>query len=262
MPSRSNGAAEPRSSRLRAAVRIAGLILLFLVCIGPHLAARAFTGSSRWPRRFLGAAAWIAGARVSVEGDPVRPHSLLLANHSSWLDILILAGATGTRFVSKAEIGRVPLIGWLADQNRTLYIERARRGEAHGQVRRIADALRDPEPLTIFPEGTTGSGRPLLPFRSTLLEAVAPPPPETGVRPVAVDYHEGVAAIAWTGGEPGLDNALRVLGLPGSRRVTVRLLAPLDAGPDRKALAARASEVIAAALSSVGTPEPLRPAIR
>ena len=256
MPSRST-APPSASSRLRALARIAALVLLFLACVGPHLAARALRTRSPWPRRFLAGAARIAGARVRVEGAPLGPHSLILANHTSWLDILVLGGSTGTRFVSKAEIERVPLIGWLADQNHTLYIDRAERGDAHGQVRRIARALDDPRPLAVFPEGTTGDGRALLPFRSTLLHAVAPPPPGASDRPVAIDYGD-VDTIAWHGGEPGMANVMRVLGLPGARKAIVRLLDPLPATADRKALARDAAAAIADALSSVAPPKALR----
>ena len=254
MASRPTAAADPPSSRWRAYGRIARLALLFLACLPPHLVARRGGRRSPWPRRFLARAARIAGTSVELEGEALGPHSLIVANHTSWLDILILGGATGTRFVSKAEIERVPLIGWLADQHRTLYIDRAGRGDAHGQVRRIAAALDEPRPLAIFPEGTTSNGRALLPFRSTLLHAVAPPPPATSIRPVAIDYRDSVDVIAWHGGEPGLANALRVLGLKGRRRVTVRLLDPLPPSANRKALARAARAAIGAALPSIAYP--------
>ena len=67
-----------------------------------------------------------------IEGDPLDPHSFVIANHTSWLDILILGGFAGTAFVSKAEPEK-PLLGWLADQNRTLYIDRAERGGSHSR---------------------------------------------------------------------------------------------------------------------------------
>jgi 1-acyl-sn-glycerol-3-phosphate acyltransferase len=258
MASRPNAAADPVSSRWRAYVRIAGLALLALTHVPLHLIAKRGGRSSPWPCRFLGRAAYIAGARVQIDGAPLAPHSLVLANHTSWLDILILGGA-GTRFVSKAEIGRVPLIGWLSDQNDTLYIERSERGDAHGQVRRIAEALRAPQPLTVFPEGTTGDGSTLLPFRSTLLHAVAPPPPGVSVRPVALDYTDS-AAIAWHGEESGLANALRVVGMKGHRRVTVRLLDALAPTNDRKALARSAHAAVLAALPSVAPRDPLEAA--
>ncbi|MDQ3078488.1 MAG: 1-acyl-sn-glycerol-3-phosphate acyltransferase [Pseudomonadota bacterium] len=258
MASRPNAAADPISSRWRAYARIAGLALLVLTHVPLHLIAKRGGRPSPWPRRFLGRAAFIAGARVQIEGAPLAPHNLVLANHSSWLDILILGGA-GTRFVSKAEIGRVPLIGWLADQNQTLYIERSERGDAHGQVRRIAGALGHQQPLTVFPEGTTSDGCTLLPFRSTLLHAVAPPPPGVNVRPVALVYDDS-AAIAWHGEESGLANAMRVLGMKGQRRVTVRLLDPLPPTTNRKALARSAHAAVRAALSSVARRDTLEAA--
>ena len=195
----------------------------------------------------------MAGIDVRIEGEAIRPHSLLLANHTSWLDILILGGSTGTRFVSKAEVGAAPLIGWLANQNHTLYIERAERGDAHGQVRRVGDALSQGQPLAIFPEGTTGDGHALLPFRSTLLHAVAPPPTGVIVRPVAIDFGAATDAVAWFGGEPGTVNALRVLGLEGRRAATVRLLAPVAASTNRKLLARDVRGAIVEALASPRT---------
>ena len=63
-------------------------------------------GRSRWPPWFLATAGRIAGLRVTVTGEPVKPHTLVIANHTSWLDILVLGGATNCAFVSKAELGR------------------------------------------------------------------------------------------------------------------------------------------------------------
>lgn len=196
------------------------------------------------------------GLRVRVEGARLEPHTLVVANHISWLDILVLGGSAGTAFVSKAEVQRTPLVGWLADQNQTLYVERAERGDAHGQVRRIGAALARPQPLTVFPEGTTGPGTHLLPFRSTLLDAVAPPPAGAVVRPVALDY-SAAPEIAWHWGEEGMANVMRVLGRPGRVAVTVRLLEALPAEGNRKRLAVAARDAIAAALPSVEGPAAL-----
>lgn len=225
--------------------------------VPPHLVARRGGRFSPWPRRFLARAAAIAGARVSVEGTPLTPRTLALANHVSWLDILILGGATGTAFASKADIAIAPLVGWLANQNHTLYIERTARGDAQGQVRQIAAGIARDQPLTIFPEGTTGDGRALLPFRSTLLAAVAPAVADTSVRPVAIDYGAAVDDIAWHSGESAVANALRILGRKGNLPVTVRLLDSLPATADRKSLAREAQARIAAALPSAAPPTAL-----
>src|SRR4030095_5117847 len=140
---------------------------------------------------------------------------------------ILLGGWTGTAFIAKAELEDTPLLGWIADQNRTLYIDRAARRDSQGQVRRITQALEHQQPLAIFPEGTTGSGRQLLPFRSTLMEAVSPAPASVIVRPVAVDYGERADVVGWHGGERGMANFKRVLGHRGIIPRTVRLPDPL-----------------------------------
>lgn len=222
--------------------------MLFAICAPLHILTKALLGGSGWPRRFLAFAAWICGARVTVTGGPIAPHTLLVCNHTSWLDILVLAGATGCAFVSKAELGH-PLIHWMADQDHTLYVSREKRRQAAHQAEAVARRLQEPQPLGIFPEATTGPGTHLLPFRSTLFGAVAPPPPRVSVRPVALDYGAAAAEIGWHG-ESGKDNVLRVLGRSRSIPVTVRILDPLEQTGDRKALAAAAREAIVAALSS------------
>ena len=228
--------------------------MLFLALAPLHILSKWLLRSSPWPSRFLAIATRICGVRVRIDGAVLEPHSFVVANHTSWLDILILGGSAGTAFVSKAEVRRTPLIGWLADQNRTVYIDRAERGSAHRQVEQIANALDHPQPLAVFPEGTTGDGRHLLPFRSSLLDAVAPPPPGATVRPVAVDYGEFADVVGWHSGEPGMANVMRVLGHRGTMDVTLRLLPPLPPSDDRKALARLAQQAIAAALSSVRPP--------
>lgn len=184
--------------------------------------------------------------RVRVHGEPNRPHTLLISNHTSWLDILVLGGSTGCAFVSKAELGH-SLMHWLADQNATVYVRRAHRKGAKDQAIAIAAALERDKPVALFPEGTTGPGTHLLPFRSTLLEAANFAARDVSIRPVAVDYGDAMAEVGWWE-EPGKANVLRMLGRRGTLPVTVRLLEPLDRGGDRKQLAHEARETIAARL--------------
>lgn len=234
---------------LRAAGRIAALVLLFAVCAPVHIATKLLFGRSGWPSRFLAAAGWICGARVRRLGRPAQDRCLLVCNHVSWLDILVLGGATGCRFVSKDEIEQHPLLRWLADQNHTLYIRRSHRKGTADQANAVRAALREPQPLALFPEGTTGPGDALLPFRPALLSAVAPPPEGVRVRPVAIDYGEAAAEIAWHG-ESGKDNVLRLLGRRGTLPVIVHCLPPLAPGDDRKQLAGAAREAIGETLAS------------
>jgi len=237
---------------LRAALRIAGLVGLFLVCAPPHLLSKLMFGRSDWPPRFLRAAARVAGARVRSEGLAISPHTLLIVNHMSWLDILVLGGATRCRFVSKDDLGH-GLIHWLADQNATVYVKRSHVRGARDQALTIARALEGDKPVALFPEGTTGPGTHLLPFRSTLLEAANFAARDVAIRPVALDYGAAAAEVGWFE-EPGLSNALRLLGRRGSFPVTVRLLPALERTGDRKLLAARARAAIAAALGFKSDP--------
>ena len=223
----------------------------FLVCVIPHLLS-TLTGRSRWPRRFLGGIAWIVGADVRTEGAPARHGELLIANHVSWMDIMVLAGATGCAFISKAEIRGHPFLRWVADQNRTIYVDRAERRQIHDQAQAVVGGLKRDQPLALFPEGTVGDGGTLLPFKPSLLSAVAPPPPGVTLRPVAIDYHGRAHVLGWAPGEHGLDNALRILGRKGRLPVTVRLLAPLAPSPDRKIIARAAHDAVATALAPSG----------
>jgi lyso-ornithine lipid O-acyltransferase len=219
-----------------------------LACVPLHLATKLIYGRSRWPKRFLKLTARLCGAHVRVRGGPLRSHTLFVCNHTSWLDIPVLASATGCAFVSKHQLGH-SLIHWMADQNNTVYVRRDHRHGAAGQAEAIAEKLKHRQPLALFPEGTTGPGTHLLPFRSTLFAAVAPPPPGVTVRPVAIDYGDAAPELGWYE-EPGLANVLRTLGRTRGVRVTVRLLDALPAMDDRKALAEAARAAIAEALAS------------
>jgi len=235
-----------------AALRLAAFLLLLLASVPLHLLTKALCGRSGWPRRFLRLTSRIAGAHIRAQGRPVAPHSLLVCNHTSWLDIPVMAAATGCAFVSKDSLGH-GVLHWLADQNSTLYVRRDHRRSASHQSEAIARKLGDPQPLALFPEGTTGPGTHLLPFRSTLFSAVAPPPPGVEVRPVAIDYGEAAPELGWHE-EPGMQNLVRILGRRRGIPVTVRILDPLPPLADRKALSNAARQAIAEALTSSRAP--------
>ncbi|MFL6720288.1 MAG: lysophospholipid acyltransferase family protein [Sphingomonas sp.] len=180
---------------------------------------------------------------MRLRGAPIHRHTLLVSNHLSWLDILAIGGATRCAFVAKDELGH-PFIHWLADQNGTVYVRRSHKKGAKNQAIAIAAALRGDGPVALFPEGTTGPGTHLLPFRSTLLEAANFAASDIAIRPVAIDYGDAAPQVGWFDDEPGLDNVFRLLGRRGTLRVTVHLLEPLDRSGDRKQLAHAAREAI------------------
>ena len=121
-----------------------------------------------WAQRMLR----ILGIPLQVQGTaPAIGPVLLVANHLSWLDILVLHAARHCRFVAKADVRHWPLIGTLATGGGTLYIERERRRDAMRVVHRMAEGLRAGQIVAVFPEGTTGDGRTLLPFHANLVQA-------------------------------------------------------------------------------------------
>jgi lyso-ornithine lipid O-acyltransferase len=237
----------------RAALRIAGAVLLFAAIAPIHLVTKAVLGRSPWPPRFLAAVAWVFGARVQIIGAPAGRHTLLVANHTSWFDILVMGGFVRSAFVSKDNLGH-GLLHWLADQNGTIYVKRADVRGAKDQALALARALEGDKSVTIFPEGTTGPGTFLLPFRSTLLEAANYAAREVEVRPVAIDYGEARQEFGWFGEEAGKDNVLRLLGRRGTLPLTIHLLPPLSRGGDRKQLTAKARESIAQTLGLTSPP--------
>ncbi len=236
-----------------ARTRIITRVVLALSILAFCLAGYGLTWPLRhrigWPRFFLQWFGEALGLEVRVEGSPVGRDVLYVSNHISWLDILAMGGATHSQFVSKDDVIGWPLVGMLARIGGTIFIDRNSRRAAHGQVDQLGSALLRHVPITLFPEGTTGDGSILLPFRPALFASVAPPPAAIVVQPVAIDYGPAAAEICWIGDEALGPNAMKVLARPGALVCTIRFLPPLPPLDDRKALAAQAQATIAAALA-------------
>ncbi|HEX9954708.1 MAG TPA: lysophospholipid acyltransferase family protein [Allosphingosinicella sp.] len=237
-------------SNLRFLLRILSIVAGLIVCLPLHYAWRLFRAPSPWPRRFLRWVGRSAGLKARSVGRPLPRNVLFVANHLSWLDIMVLAGATGTAFVSRDDVGKWPVIGWLANLNNTVYVNRSDRRAVQGQADTLRAALASGQPVALFPEGTTDGGTEILPFRASLLSALFPPIPSLQVQPVAIDYGPAGADIAWTGEEGAAANARRVLSRKGTVPVTLHFLPPLDPAAlgDRKALAQASRDAIVAAL--------------
>ena len=242
---------------LRLWTRILLLALTLIVTVPPHYLWRILHISSPWPRYYLGTAARICGARVKVRGTALRRDAFYISNHISWVDILAIAGASGTAFVAKAEIRDAPVVGWLATLNRTVFVEREDRLGVAEQINRLRDALAETWSVTVFPEGTTTDGRSLFPFKTPMLKVLEPPPPGILVQPVLLDYGAVSEEIAWIGEESGKNNAVRLLARPGTFRVTVTFLEPFHPRDftGRKAIAAESRRRIEEALvAAIGRP--------
>jgi 1-acyl-sn-glycerol-3-phosphate acyltransferase len=129
----------------------------------------------------------VLGVELEVRGSaPVLGPVLVVSNHVSWLDILVINAARPCRFVSKADVKSWPLLGRLVEEAGTLFIEREKRRDAVRVVHHLAESLRAGDVLAVFPEGTTGDGSSVLPFHANLLQAALSA--HAPVLPVALGY--------------------------------------------------------------------------
>ena len=121
-----------------------------------------------WSRQML----QIMGVELHMMGAvPTAGPMLVVSNHISWLDILVINAVCPAHFVSKSGVRHWPLVGELVSSAGTLFIERESRRDAMRVVHRMAEHLRGNDILAVFPEGTTGDGQTLLPFHANLIQA-------------------------------------------------------------------------------------------
>jgi 1-acyl-sn-glycerol-3-phosphate acyltransferase len=113
----------------------------------------------------------VMDVEVSVRGR-VPGCGLLVSNHLSYLDILLISSITPAIFLAKSEVRRWPMFGWLARRAGTLFIDRAKRGDVARVNDEAGRLLEAGLLLVIFPEGTSSDGREVLPFKSSLLESI------------------------------------------------------------------------------------------
>jgi 1-acyl-sn-glycerol-3-phosphate acyltransferase len=193
------------------------------------------------------------GLQLQVSGvAPRAGATLVVANHISWLDIAAIhAAAPQVRFVSKADVLRWPLLGWLIRGAGTLFIERERKRDAVRVVHAMAEALRAGDAVAVFPEGTTGPGPEPLPFHANLLQAAIAT--GTPVQPVVLRFSDAAGSfsrsVEFLGETTLLQSVWRVA---TARALTahVAVLPPVGSEhADRRALAEHLRQLIAERLA-------------
>lgn len=165
-----------------------------------------------WARRALA----ILGIHLETHGQGVSGRCMVVSNHVSWLDILILSAAEEPHFVAKSDIADWPVIGWIATTVETFYIRRGRGGSRPLLDKLIPWLKTGNESFVVFPEGTTTDGQDVLPMHARLFSAAV----EAGVpvQPVALRYSldaRGVDIAPFIGDDTLLAHIFRVLVSPG-----------------------------------------------
>jgi 1-acyl-sn-glycerol-3-phosphate acyltransferase len=100
----------------------------------------------------------------------VPKSGLLVSNHLSYVDILVIATTTPAIFVAKREVKSWPVFGWFARLAGTVFVDRERRARVGETTNEIQAALDQGALVVLFPEGTSSNGETVLPFKSSLLE--------------------------------------------------------------------------------------------
>jgi len=156
------------------------------------------------------------GIGYHIEGKPPT-HGLVVSNHLSYLDVLILATAMPCFFVAKIEIGGWPIFGWAARACGTIFLDRNSKESAMSVADQMIERLKQPIPILLFPEGTSTDGSQLLPFHPRLID----PATSTGkqITTAAVRYvlEDGTPEkeLCWYGDESFTTHLLKVLGVAG-----------------------------------------------
>ena len=160
---------------IRCFLVIAAFILMTIVLAPFQLLGLAFRLPIQRtiPYYYHRALCALIGVRIRTAGkrSPDFP-LLILSNHASWLDIVVITALTPAVFVAKKEVARWPVFGWLAKLQRTVFIDRERRHRTGAATQEIAERLLGGDAVVLFAEGTSSDGNHVLPFRSALIGAV------------------------------------------------------------------------------------------
>jgi len=192
---------------------------------------------TRWLQRSSRRALRVFGVQIDAQG-PRPATGLLVSNHLSYLDILVLSTLVPVVFVAKSEIRNWPVFGWCGRLAGTLFLERARRSDVGRMSAEIRTVLAGGEVVVLFPEGTSWNGRELLSFKSSLLEPIVGSPQPLAVAGIAYTLADGSVEndVCYWGDMTFFPHLVRLMSRK-QVRVRVRFAAIAERATDRKELA-------------------------
>lgn len=228
---------------------IKGLLLVWFVFPQLRKSARSAL-IEQWSREVID----VLNIRLMFHGElpPQRVSSIFfVANHISWIDILVLNAIRQVRFVAKTEVRSWPIIGPLARRTDTFFLRRNSPTELGRLVKSLTSALRKGDCVAVFPEGTTTDGTSVLFFHSGLFEA--PILAGSLIWPIALRYVDSDGypdpSLAFVGDESLVASIFKLLSR-ATIGVHVGIANPFEsAGESRQDLCLRSHRAIEACLS-------------
>lgn len=208
-----------RGGRMRAALKVASgavwtVVLATLWALGSLMTLLFPRARVRWRHRVVRtwarALAAILRLRVTTTGTPPEAPFFLVANHLTYLDIILLYTRVDGVFIAKQQMRHWPVLGPLAHLFGTIWVKREVRRDAVRVLDLIDEAISRGDGVILFPEGTTSAGNALLPMRPALFDWAARE--QYPVHHVAVSYRTEAAVpahlvVGWWGAMPFVSHA-------------------------------------------------------
>jgi len=234
----------------------AGLYLLWLVGLPVVFVVSA--DAERWRNWVFGAwaraAVQIMGMKVTVRNPAPEPPFLLVSNHLSYVDVILLQSQVNCTFIAKSEVAGWPIVGRLCRSMKTIFVDRNRKRDALRANTHIARAMTRASGVVLFAEGTSTKGETVLPFRSALLECAAKNQLPVHFASISyltpADELSADRSICWWGKMTLPGHVFRLLQLSGFKASLVFGPAPVVAA-DRRELAVQLWSAVTAQFTPV-----------
>jgi len=177
---------------------------IFQILIAKDRGQAGYHNAHLWAQRM----ASIMGLELEVQGNIPTKGGLVLGNHRSYSDIMVMMNFLHCSFVAKAELRSWPLIGFGADVAGTIFVNRSDPNSRKQTILDIKEKLKQHYTVTVFPEGTTFAGPLVKEFKHGTFKIAA----EGGIpiSPVAIEYQN--IDDAWVGKELFVPHFFRVFG--------------------------------------------------
>ena len=186
----------PSTGRWRAAAVLAGFatLTLPLMPVQAVLLRTSTRGARAFPHWYHRQVCRLLGVKLCIEGAIARGKPVLVvANHSSWLDIPVLSAVAPVSFIAKKEVDNWPFVSALARLQRSVFVDRTRRSAVGETTSEMTQRLASGDALVLFAEGTSTDGNRVLPLRTSLFGAILP-----GSRPGSRSHRVPHGAVVQT----------------------------------------------------------------